>query len=420
MTPKPLILVVDDEPAILKMLKDSLEDEGFRVETVSQGNSVLDAIGRFVPDAVLLDIFMPNFDGLTMLKQIKQEYPQQAVIMVSGFGTIQIAIQALQQGAMDFIEKPFNLSDVLEKLAFTKASTSLTDADTGIRRSYLVGESRLFNELLSQAQILASLNLPVIIYGPSGCGKQSLARYIHDVGAQQDLPFVAVDAQRLVHIEEHTLRQPATLFVRRIDLADESNQRRALQILTGYPDIRIIASSLPSLFSRMRQGLCDATLFCKLNVTPLEISALNKRRYDIPLLANHFLQEANQTHSKAVSLTADAVRLLRNHDWHGDVAQLKDFIRLLVAQAPGNKHVPVTFDALFLKKILPEEASSFFEEQSYTRFASIDDATQEFQREYISHLLQKYRYDMHQLAEFLNISVDTLNDTMHKLHITLH
>ena len=120
MTLKPLILVVDDEPAILKMLQGSLEDEGFRVETLSEGNVVLEIIGKLIPDVVLLDIFMPHFDGMQMLKAIKQEYPQQHVMLISGFGTIQLAIQAMQHGALGFIERPFTLDDVLEKLAFTK------------------------------------------------------------------------------------------------------------------------------------------------------------------------------------------------------------------------------------------------------------------------------------------------------------
>jgi two-component system nitrogen regulation response regulator NtrX len=420
MIQKPLILVIDDEPAILKILKDSLEDEGFRVETLSEGKAVLDTVGKLIPDAVLLDIFMPNFDGLAMLKRIKHEYPTQAVIMMSGFGTIQIAIQALQHGATDFIEKPFNLGTILQKLAFTLPTESVSTKNTYEQRSYLVGESSLFNELLSQASILANTGLPIIIYGPPGCGKTSLARYIHDVGPQADNQFIAVSGQRLEHINPASLKHPATLFIHHIDSANQINQQWALHLLQEYPHIRIIASSAPSLFARMQQGLFDTTLFCKLNVVPIEIPALTKRRYDIPLLVSHFLQEGNQLAGKNVELATDALRLLRNHYWQGDVAHLKSFILLLIAQAPQTECIPVCLDALFIRKMLPEEASAFVEEQSYARFTSLDEATEEFQREYIAHLLKKYRYDVDQLADFLNISVDALHDTMHKLHLTLH
>ncbi len=414
---KPLILVVDDELAILKMLKGSLEDEGFRVETTSQGTMVLDIIGRLIPDVVLLDIFMPDFDGLHMLKSIKQEYPNQNVILISGFGTIPLAIQAMQHGALSFIEKPFTLVDILEKLAFTKKPIVVETKEPAVERSYLIGESALFRELLSQAQILAPLSLPIIIYGPSGCGKSALARYIHDMSSNADVPFFIADNKTVWTLTERQLTQPATVLLKNLDKADDVYQAKAFDLLSNYPCIRVIASSAPSLFSRMQEGLFDRSLFCKLNVTPLEIAAITKRRYDVPRLVSSFIAEANKINSKQITLSPDAIRLLRNHQWTGDVAQIKHFTENLVAQASP---MPTVLDSVYLKRLLPESPSSFFEEQSYTRFDSIDGATQEFQREYVSHLLKKYRYDIHQLAEYLNISVDTLHDTMHKLHIVLH
>ncbi len=420
MTLKPLILVVDDEPAILKMLQGSLEDEGFRVETLSEGSVVLETIGKLIPDVVLLDIFMPHFDGMQMLKAIKQEYPQQHVMLISGFGTIQIAIQAIQHGALGFIEKPFTLDDVLEKLAFTKKQVASPPEEIPVERSYLVGESVLFYELLSQARLLAPLSLPIIIYGPTGSGKTLLARYIHDMSTYADKRFIVVDQKSIWSLTEHQLASPATLLLKYLDKADEAYQARILDFICNYPHLRIIASSAPCLFSRMQQGLFDSTLFCKLNVTPLEIAAITKRRYDIPLLVNNFLEEANKKYNTTVTLSTDAMRLLRNHHWTGDIAQIKQFVERLVAETIQATIVPVTLDALRLKNILPESPASFFEEQSYTRFDSIDTATHEFQREYVSHLLKKYRYDIQQLAEFLNISVDALHDTMHKLHINLH
>src|SRR5580700_377542 len=116
MNDRPLLLVVDDEPAILHMLKQSLEDEHYAVQTLSDGHKTLETIGKLVPDLVLLDIFMPNCNGIDMLTKIKQEYPSQPVMMISGFGTIQIATDAIKKGAVDFIEKPFNFDDILAKI----------------------------------------------------------------------------------------------------------------------------------------------------------------------------------------------------------------------------------------------------------------------------------------------------------------
>jgi len=423
MTPinQPLVLIIDDEVAILRTLKESLEDEGFRVEVLSDEKIILETIGKLVPNVVLLDIFMPNFDGLAMLLKIKREYPNQAVIMMSGFGTIQIAIQALQQGAIDFIEKPFTLDLMLKKLAFTRPGPAVElHPNTTLKPAYLIGESTLFNELLSQATILAGTGLPIIIYGPPGCGKQSLAQYMHDIGPNPHLPFITTTGQELISINPALLSQPATLFVKHIDLADQLNQVYAAKLLTDYPHIRVIASSAPSLFARMQKGLFDSTLFCKLNVVPIEIPALTKRRYDIPLLVSHFLNESNQKFNTNISISTEGVRLLRNYHWQGDVAQLKNFVSILSAQSSSKNTMPIVIDPVALKKILPEDASLFVEPQSYARFSSLDDATATFQREYIQYLLKKYRYDTNQLAEFLSISVDSLHSAMHKLHLTLH
>ncbi len=420
MTPKPLILVVDDEPAILKMLKGSLEDEGFRVETISEGSVVLETIGKLVPDVVLLDIFMPHFDGMKMLKAIKQEYPQQQVILISGFGTIPLAIEAMQEGALSFIEKPFALNDVLEKLAFTKTHTSSSPTTPRVERSYLVGESALFYELLSQARILAPLALPMIIYGPSGCGKTALARYIHDMSSQAEQPFLIADHKTIDALKKSLPIKPATFVCKYLEKADDDYQAAILDTIYNFPHFRVIGLSASSLFSRMQQGLFDSTLFCKLNAIPLEIAAITKRRYDIPLLVDSFLQEANHIHNKQVSLSTDAIRLLRNYQWTGDIAQIKQLINQLVAQYTLSGIISVDITAGDLKKVLPESPAFFCEEQSFTRFNSLSDATQEFQREYVAHLLKRYHYDTSQLAEFLNISTDTLHETMHKLHITLH
>ncbi len=414
---KPLILAVDDEPAILTMLKGALEDEHFRVETLSDGSKVLDTIGKLVPDVVLLDIFMPNFDGLQMLKSIKQEYPTQHVILISGFGTIPLAIQAMQEGALSFIEKPFTLSEVLEKLAFTKTPELQQDSINAAPRSYLVGESALFNELLSQARILATLSLPMIIYGPPGSGKTALAQYIHDVSPRAEKPFIVVTQKTIQNIDPRLLNQETTLVCKNLERADEDYQAALFDLLTQHPLVRVIGTSASTLFSRMQQGLFDSSLFCKLNAIPLEIAAITKRRYDIPLLVNNFLSESNKSFSKDVSLSSDAMRLLRNHTWTGDVAHIKQFIHQLVAQSQAKA---TTVSALTLKSMLPESPGLFCEEQSFTRFNSLNDATHQFQREYLAHLLKRYQYDTSQLAEFLNISVDSLHETIHNLHITLH
>ena len=151
---KPLLLIIDDEESILKMLKESLEDENYRVKTLIDGNKALDTIGKILPDLVLLDIFMPNCNGIKLLEKIKKEYPQQKIIMISGFGNISIAIEASKKGALDFIEKPLNLDEILMKISFLKEEKSEKNSEISVAEnleSYgIIGQSYLFQELVQQ------------------------------------------------------------------------------------------------------------------------------------------------------------------------------------------------------------------------------------------------------------------------------
>jgi len=183
MNNSPLLLIIDDEITILKTLKEALEDEKFRVETLSDGNKSLDLIGKLIPDLILLDIFMPNCNGLELLKKIKKEYPQQKIIIISGFGNIPMAIEATKNGALDFIEKPLNLDDILSKILFLKKENHqkpTNKTETKNLEIYgIVGQSYLFLELIQQAEQVANLSLPLLIYGQHGTGKTLLSKYIH-------------------------------------------------------------------------------------------------------------------------------------------------------------------------------------------------------------------------------------------------
>lgn len=428
MNTKPLLLIVDDEPAILQTLKEALEDELYRVKTLSDGNKALELIGNLVPDVVLLDIFMPNCNGLELLLQIKKEYPTQKVIIISGFGNIPIALEAIKKGAIDFIEKPLNLDEVLSKIEFVKANTCKTTkqptATNDFREIGLIGESPLFLEFIHQVQHLAPLKHPLLIYGLQGTGKTLTAHYIHQRATNGTLPFVLFNCSTPLDNFYHLLTSvnTGTLFFKNINDLSNEHQKDLLLFLNsneykkqnaqGF--IKIIASSYQSLFKLSLEHKFSHSLLHQLNLTPLELVPLNKRRYDIPLLCNHFLTLSNKLHNKNVSLSTKGIRFLRNHNWSGNIAELRTFIENTVAQTPQKIYI---IDVPQLQKFLHEKNTHFIEEQAFLHFNSLQEATENFERHFLTYTLKKSRFDMEQVSDSLKISLHDLQNKISKLDI---
>jgi len=269
----PLILIIDDEEAILQTLKDALTDESYRIETLSDGNKALDAIGKLIPDLILLDIFMPNCNGLELLVRIKKEFPDQAVITISGFGNIPMAIEAIQKGACDFIEKPLNLDEILNKISFLQKSDGAekpdyqTDASL-LRDCNIIGESNLFLELIQQAERLAPHQFPITIYGEHGVGKTSLAAYIHKKSALAQNNFIVISselssdadyAEKLKQLFDTPQQQ--TLYIKHIEQLNTANQKVLLGFFEDNKRHRIIASSKVPLFNAVRSNTFNESLF---------------------------------------------------------------------------------------------------------------------------------------------------------------
>ncbi len=426
MDTNPLLLIVDDEPAILHTLKQALEDEQYTVETLADGQQTLEKVGALVPDLVLLDIFMPQCNGLELLINIRREYPAQKVMMISGYGTVAIATEAIKKGASDFIEKPLNLDEILDKIAYLKNPHKPKDVSKAsdampydFQRLGIVGASSMFAELMQHISLLAPLNLPVLLYGPRGSGKTLVARYLHAKSAQNKNLFNVLDCATKPSISVLTaaLATKGTLVLKHIDaLSCEGQALVYLALTTAALSCRVVATSTTELFKHVYNGTFNASLFGTLQAAPIEIPSLNKRRYDIPLLVSHFINDSNKLHTKSLALTAAAIRLLRNHFWIGDVAELESFIEILVTTTPDRNTV---IDAADVCRLLPENNIAFVEEQLYTRFASLDHATQTFQKRYLKHLLKTHRYDTQHLASFLKVPITQLRDTMVELQITL-
>ena len=426
---KPLLLVIDDEITILKTLQQALEDENYRVETLSDGNKALDYIGKLIPDLVLLDIFMPNCNGIKLLQQITKEYPQQKVIMISGFGNIPIAIETTKKGALDFIEKPLNLDEILSKISFLKNDSQKTEdcADNNFKNleQYgIIGQSSLFLELIHQVNQITKLQFPLLIYGQYGTGKTLLAKYIHlqnhnDIQNFYSINCLTILEEKIVQkINNALLNKQGTLFIKNIDNLSLKNQKNLLLAMEqlNKNNIRLIASSSSSLFKLLKEGKFNDELFHQLNSIPIEIPSLNKRRYDIPLLADYFLKNANKKYNKSIVFNNQSIRVLRNHNWRANVSELKTIIEKIVQTTSIQNNV-ITAQAL--TNYINEKNAQIIEEQSFLRFNSLQEAIEEFEKNFLLYHLKKTKYDLNQLSNRLNLTPIQLRDKMLKLNLEI-
>ncbi|MBU4269413.1 response regulator [Candidatus Dependentiae bacterium] len=445
----PLILVIDDEQPILKSLNDILSDEGYQVETLNDGNKSIDLIGKLIPDLVLLDIFMPNCNGIKTLEQIKKEYPNINVIMISGFGNISIAIECLKKGALDFIEKPLNLDEILTKIKFLNNKKNIDQTNLNLENSSIntnpkiIGQSYLFLELVQQINQIKDLLYPLLIYGEHGTGKSLFVEYLHKNSIFKNADLITINCSSFNNkeitdiinnfyktkdphpasvipdlIRDPVLNNNSILYIKHINKLSPENQNLLLKYLEQNKNSqkKLIASSLEDLYFLVKNNLFNGALFHLLNITPIEVPSLNKRRYDIPLLCDYFLKENNNTNNKSIIFDTKAIRILRNHDWTGNVTELKNLISYIVKATKENDKI---IDDLDLTKYIEEKKLDFIEEQTFTKFNSLKEATNSFEKKYLFYLLKKNMYDIKQTANILNMSVIQLKEKIQKLNLVI-
>lgn len=418
----PIILVVDDEQAILSSMSSILSDEGYVVETTAKPENVINLIGQIIPDFIFLDIFMPNFNGLEILAQIKREFPDQKVIVISGYGNITLAVEALKKGASDFLEKPFSIEDLLSKieqlkLQGAKKSFENVTQPTNTKEATLVGESYLFKELIQYTNRVIPLSTHTLIYGPRGVGKTTLAKYMHNQ-KNKDLDITVINGNEsdCIAKNESSFKQAGTIIIKHVDRLATSQQQKLLDALESETtEARVISLTDKSLYDLSIQHLFNESLFFALSATPIEIPSLNKRRFDIPLLAHYFLSEINKTNKEQIEFTAPAIRLLRNYIWQENIRELQ----ILINQAALNSKSNATLDVEDLQSLLSETKRDFIEEQRFQFFSSLDEATHSFQKKFLLYQLKKSRYDINQLSDALSMEPQELKTKILGLGIAL-
>jgi two-component system, NtrC family, response regulator GlrR len=404
---KARILVVDDDPGLLRLLTIRLRAESYDVEAVESGVLALAAASRFRPDLVITDLRMDQMDGIGLLKELQSRWPGLKVIILTAHGTIPDAVHATQMGAFGFLTKPVDKQELLDQVqkALRISGFGASDEDW---RAEVITRSAVMEEKLAQAHMVAGTDARVLITGESGTGKELLARAIHKASPRRNKPFLAVNcsamAENLLESElfghekgavAGAARSHRGLFIAADGgtlLLDEIGdmpmrlQVKLLRVLQenmirplGSPDgvavnVRVISATHRDLQQLMNGGLFREDLYYRLNVVHIDMPSLSRRREDIPLLVAHFLAQIAKESGTRKIYAPEAVELLATADWPGNIRQLHNVVRQNVA--------------LSQTPIIPVELVQQSLGGGPGRLPSFDEARDEFTRSYLSQILQ--------------------------------
>jgi two-component system, NtrC family, nitrogen regulation response regulator NtrX len=436
----PSVLIVDDEPSILQSLGGLLSDEGFEVTTAANGYEALKIIDTESPDLVLLDIWMPGIDGIETLKEIKKGNPTIQVIIITGHGTIETAVNATKLGAYDLIEKPLSIDKVIVAINNALNFRRLEEENKYLRKKSLEknsisGDSPKTRELKNNIAKAAPTDTWILIMGENGTGKELVARTIHHLSSRADralidvscaaIPEDLIESELFGHekgvfsettskkIGKFELASGGTIFLDEIGDMSLKTQAKILRVLqeqkiqrvggsrTINVDVRVIAASNKNLEEEIERGRFREDLFYRLNVLPIVVPPLRQRVEDIPILVDTFLEEfAVLNRCKRKEITPGALAILKKYAWPGNVRELKNLVERLAimveTDAIGSKDIP---DAYNFDVCLEPDLSG-------AQLFQVDDlkeAKQAFEKEFISLKLAQHQNNVTKTAESIGV-----------------
>jgi DNA-binding NtrC family response regulator len=427
------ILVVDDEIGIRELLSEILADEGHQVVVAESASDARRLRERARPDLVLLDIWMPDTDGITLLKEWSHDHALPVpVVMMSGHGTVETAVEAIRLGAYDFIEKPLTTAKLLVTVQHALQTARLTRENLNLRRqsesvSMPVGHSRSMLRLRETIERIAGHDTWVLISGEPGSGKEVAARYLHSLSARKDWPFVELNLAavpvasmpvRLFGSETGGEIAPGvfeqagggTLFLDQIgDLSLESQarllnvleERRFLRVGGTTPvafDVRILAASNRDLPKLIQEGRFREDLYYRLNVVPLAIPALREHREDVPELVSFYVDwMVERERLPYRRFFTGALNLLRNHTWPGNIRELKNLVQRLLILSQDEEITEAEAAAALGAAPVPEAAGEATPSALYA--LPLRDARDQFEKTYLEHHLKRAGGNVAEVAE---------------------
>jgi two-component system nitrogen regulation response regulator NtrX len=373
------ILVVDDERDIRELISDILRDEGYATRMAGNSDDCMAELNRAAPGLMILDIWLKdsNMDGIDILTHVKRDNPEVPVVIISGHGNVEIAVAAIKQGAYDFIEKPFNIDQLLVVIRRAMEASKLRRENASLRRqdlrdAQMIGSGAAFRTLKSHLDKVTKSNGRVMLTGGAGAGKEMAARYVHANSNRANAPFVTVSSASIQPdemevklfgresaergVEQGLLEQAHGGVIYFDEVADmpAGTQSKILRVLVDQSftrvggtakvrvDLRVISSTSRDLATEIAAGRFREELFHRLNVVPIEVPSLEDRRDDIPELARHFIGEFNREQGLAArALTEDAVAMLQTMRWPGNVRQLRNMVERVLILGDGNGPIGV-------------------------------------------------------------------------------
>ncbi|HEY7586851.1 MAG TPA: sigma-54 dependent transcriptional regulator [Candidatus Deferrimicrobiaceae bacterium] len=447
------VLVVDDEVNIRKTLDGVLSDEGYKVLAAESAEKALDTLSRSLVDAVLLDVWLPGMDGLEALKRIRETYPLLPVIMISGHGTIDMAVKAVKNGAFDFIEKPISLDKLLITLSRAIEREMLRSENVELKERVekkfrMVGDSDAMRKLRAEIAAAGPTNASVLISGENGSGKEIVAREIHLHSRRANKPFVAVNCaaipDELIESElfghergaftgavgrrrgRFEMADGGTLFLDEVGDMSPRTQAKILRVLEERAfervgggekiraDVRILAASNRNLPKEVAAGRFREDLYFRLNVFPVFVPALRDRKEDIPAIAEHFIEEiCGEQGKETKKIGPEAMQRMLAHPWPGNVRELRNVVERLVILSMGQIIEEETVRRVLATDIPAAEpplAQALGEE-------SFREATLAFEKAYLERKLRENDFNVSRTAEKLGLDRTSIHRKMKQLGI---
>ena len=450
------LLIVDDEGALRSAIAERLADHGFAVEQAGSGEEALQRLADFAFDMLITDLRLPGINGREVLDAALERYPDIIAIVITGFGTVKDAVEAIKQGAADFITKPFQFDALLHVLRSAVEQRRLKSENAYLRSQLeeryridgLVGRSRVMRDLFQLLETVAATSSTVLITGETGTGKELAARAIHHSSARRANRFVALNCSAIpetlleaelfghargaftgaVGTRQGRVEQAhkGTLFLDEVGTMSPSLQAKLLRVLqerefervgdshTIKIDVRVIAATHSDLARMVAEGSFREDLFYRLNVLPVQLPPLRDRREDIPLLVQHFLQRLAADNGRgAMTVSQEAVRRLMAYRWPGNVRQLENTVERALAFSQGRSQI----DVQDLPPEIQTEADTSVDSEAWLPEDGID-----FERyiegielSLIKRSLERTRGNKRQAARLLNLKRTTLIEKLKRL-----
>ncbi len=441
------ILIVDDEQDIRELVSGVLEDEGYTTRTAANSTSALQALAERRPSLALLDVWLQGskLDGLQLLEEIKRRDPSLPVLMISGHGNLDTAVAAIRQGAVDFIEKPFEAEHLVHLVRRATETERLRRENESLRAQVgqemeLTGTSTALNQVRATLKRVAATGSRVLITGPAGVGKEVAARLLHNWSPRTRGPFIVVGAAQMTpeRVEEELfgveeggeLVRPGlleqahggTLYVDEVADMPASTQGKILRVLTDQSfsrvggqrivkvDMRVVSSTARNLQDEIAAGRFREDLYYRLNVVPVHVPALAERREDIPELVTRFAARfAAERRVGTPTISGDALAALQAYDWPGNVRQLRNVIERTVILAPGERIGCIEIDML-PPEILSDQAQLTPSEAVKAIMGTpLREARETFEREYLRVQIRRFSGNISRTATFIGMERSALH-----------